>query len=76
MKKLEKQDITTTIRLPIALHSEIKETARAAGHAMNIEIIARLTSYPKGATLNDIAKQNARTQEMVQQIIDAISPRK
>lgn len=74
--KTEKQDVVTTIRLPAELHSEIKETAKAAGHAMNIEIIARLTSYPKGTTLNDIAKQNSKTHEMVQQIIDAISPRK
>ena len=74
--KPEKQDVVTTIRLPAALHSEIKEAASAAGHPMNAEIIARLASYPKSTTLNDVAKQNAKTQEMVQQIIDAISPRK
>jgi hypothetical protein len=76
MKKPEKQDVVTTIRLPVDLHRELKETARIAGHAMNIEIIARLVAHPKGTTLADIAKQNTKTQEMIQQIIDAISPRK
>lgn len=76
MKKPEKQDVVTTIRLPVALHSEIKATAKAAGHAMNIEIIARLMAHPKGTTLGDIARQNSKTQAMIQQIIDAISPRK
>lgn len=76
MKKTEKQDVVTTIRLPAALHSEIKESAQIAGHAMNVEIISRLTAHPKGTTLADIARQNIKTQEMIQQIIDALSPRK
>ena len=69
-------DVVTTFRLPAALHAEIKDAARAAGHPMNAEIIARLESYPKGTSLGDIAKQNKLTQDMIQQILDALSPRK
>lgn len=75
-KKPEKKDVVTTFRLPAALHREIKEAAQAAGHPMNAEIVARLESFPKGTTLGDIAKQNLKTQQMVQEIIDAISPRR
>lgn len=42
---------------------------------MNVEIVARL-SAPSGQTLRDISRQNEKTQEMIQQIIDAISPRR
>lgn len=76
MKKPEKKDIVTTIRLPTELHAELKEAARLAGHPMIEEIIARLWSTPKGTSLADIARQNIKTQEMVQQIIDAITPRR
>lgn len=76
MKKTEKQDVVTTFRIPVDLHREIKEAAHAAGHPMNTEIVARLRAAPKGTTLGDIARQNIKTQEMIQQIIDAISPRK
>lgn len=68
-------DVKTAFRLPAALHAELKEAAELAGHSMNAEIIARL-SAPAGHTLRDIAKQNMKTQEMIQQIIDAIRPRR
>ncbi len=64
-----------TLRLPVALHAEIKDAAERAGHSMNEEIVARLAA-PVGHSLLDIAKQNQKTQEMVQQIIDAITPRR
>lgn len=76
MKKPEKLDIVTTIRIPVELHAELKAAAHLAGHPMNAEIIARLWASPRGATLTDIARQNIKTQEMIQQIIDAISPRR
>lgn len=69
------KDVKTAFRLPAALHAEIKEAAERAGHSMNAEVIARL-STPVGHTLMDIARQNLKTQEMVQQIIDAIGPRR
>jgi hypothetical protein len=40
---------------------------------MNDEIIERLAAGAGGATLRDVLGQGARTQQMVQQIIDAIS---
>lgn len=76
MKKPVKKDIVTTIRIPVELHAELKAAAHLAGHAMNVEIITRLWAAPKGTTLGDIARQNEKTQEMVQQIIDAITLRR
>lgn len=66
---------TTTVRLPPDLHAEIKAAAERAGHSMNVEIVARL-SAPSGQTLRDISRQNQKTQEMIQIIIDAISVRR
>lgn len=77
MKKADRQEsIVTTIRLPVELHAEIKDAAFQAGHPMNTEIVARLQASPKGTSLADIARQNAKTQEMVQTIIDALRPRR
>jgi hypothetical protein len=73
MKMLEKIGYsTTTVRLPVGLHAEIKEAAARNGHSMNVEIIARLTSAPPGLTLSDISRQNVRTQEMLQRVIDTL----
>lgn len=66
--------IKTALRLPRDLHAEIKDAAEYHGRSMNAEIIARLES--SGVTLADIAQQNTKTQEMIQQIIDAISLRR
>jgi hypothetical protein len=75
MKKDETQtSVVTTIRLPRELHHEIKEAARVAGHPMNDEMIARLWASPRGTSLADLARQNEKTQQMVQMIIDAIRP--
>ena len=63
---------TTTVRLPPELHDEIKDAAARAGHSMNVEIIARLMSQPADLTLRDIARQNVRTQEMLQRLIDTL----
>jgi hypothetical protein len=65
---------TTTVRLPAALHAELKDAAERAGHSMNTEIVARLSS--SRVTLHDLALQNQQTQAMVQQIIDALRPRR
>lgn len=39
---------------------------------MNVEIIARLTAQPVDLTMRDIARQNVRTQEMIQRLIDTL----
>lgn len=76
MKKLsEKLPSTTTVRLPVELHAEIKKAAKAAGHSMNVEIVKRLSEPPENS-LAAIAKQNVKTHDMIQQIIDAITPRR
>lgn len=73
MKKIAKKEpSTTTVRLPPELHAEIKDAAARAGHSMNLEIIARLSARPTGLTLQDIARQNVRTQEMIQQLINTL----
>lgn len=68
--------IRTALRLPRDLHAEIQDAADAAGRTMNAEIIARLSGYPSGTTLDHIAKQNETTQAMVQRIIDALGPQR
>jgi plasmid stability protein len=77
MSKATKKKIpTTTVRLPEDLHAEIKAAAAQAGHSMNTEIIDRLRTASAGATLRDVMRQNELTHTMVQQIIDAITPRR
>lgn len=71
MPKPQQKIIKTALRLPIALHADIVESAAQHGHSMNDEMIARL-SAPASTTLDDIAAQNMRTQEMVQVVIDAM----
>jgi hypothetical protein len=66
----------TTLYLPLALHAAIHDAAERAGHSMNDEILARLASAEGPVTLRDVYRQNEHTQTMVQQIIDAISPRR
>lgn len=69
--------IKTALRLPRELHAEIKSSADFHGRSMNAEIIARLSAFPAGpATLEQLAAQNRRTQDMVQMIIDALTPRR
>ena len=63
---------TTTVRLPPELHAEIKDAAARAGHSMNVEIIERLSAQPAALTLRDIARQNVRTQELIQRLIDTL----
>jgi len=74
MKKPEKKpSVKTAMRIPAELHAELQEAAERAGHSMNDEIIERLAAGSGGATLRDVLEQGARTQNMVKQIIDAIS---
>jgi predicted HicB family RNase H-like nuclease len=63
---------TTTVRLPPALHAEIKEAAAQAGISMNDEIIHRLQGYEQAVTLVSIAQQNAELKRMVQRLIDRL----
>lgn len=63
---------TTTVRLPPALHTEIKEAAAVAGHSMNDEIILRLQAHSQSLALSDIAQQNTELQRMVQRLIDRL----
>lgn len=71
-KPAQRKAGTTTVRLPPELHDEIKDAAARAGHSMNTEIIARLTALPPDLTMRDIARQNVRTQEMIQRLIDTL----
>jgi hypothetical protein len=77
MTKPQDDYIKTALRLPPDLHAEIKSAAEYHGRSMNAEILARLTATPAGpATLDTLAEQQQRTQAMVQQIIDALTPRR
>lgn len=72
----KKTHVKTAMRIPSDLHAEIVDAAERAGHSMNDEIVSRLSAGRGGASLFDIVAQNVRTQEMIQQILDAIGPRK
>jgi hypothetical protein len=77
MTKPQDDYIKTALRLPPELHAEIKSAAEYHGRSMNAEIIARLAgTSASAATLDTLAAQQLRTQEMVQQVIDALSSRR
>jgi hypothetical protein len=87
---LKKPAIKTAMRLPADLHADLKDAATREGHSMNVEMVSRLTAMLGGASLHAILAQNRqileenrelraeikKTQEMVQSIIDALSPRR
>jgi len=76
MTKPQDDYIKTALRLPPDLHAEIKSAAEYHGRSMNAEIIARLAAATAGpVTLDTLVAQQLRTQEMVQQIIDAMERR-
>jgi predicted HicB family RNase H-like nuclease len=82
-KPQKKPAIKTAMRIPADLHADLQEAASRADHSMNTEIINRLTAAAGGVSLSTLAEQNAqmmaeirRTQEMVQKIIAAITPRR
>lgn len=73
----------TAMRLPADLHAELQEIADKSGHSMNVEIVARLQAMSGGATIASLQEQNKqimaelkRTQDMIQEIITAIGPRR
>jgi hypothetical protein len=61
---------TTTVRLPIPLHEEIKQAAAKNVHSMNDEIILRLRLQPIEARLAALEQQTADLKRMLQQLID------
>lgn len=76
-RAMEKKDKTqkpptTTVRLPVELHAEVKGAAAKAGHSMNDEIILRLQAHSQALVLGDISQQNVELQRMVQRLIDRL----
>lgn len=61
---------TTTVRLPLPLHDEVKEGAARNVHSMNDEIILRLRLQPIEARLSNLEQQCAEIKRMLQQLID------
>jgi hypothetical protein len=79
----KKPAIKTAMRIPAELHAGLQDAAARAGHSMNTEIIARLTAAAEGASIAAVMEQNRqlmaevkRNQELIQEIIAAISPRR
>jgi flagellar biosynthesis/type III secretory pathway ATPase len=62
----------TTVRLPPALHAEVKELAARAGHSMNKEIIQLLETRIQSLKLSDISQQNSELKQMVQRVLDRL----
>jgi hypothetical protein len=46
--------------------------AKAAGHTMNAEIIARVAAAEEQASLKDLMQQNTELKAMMREILDAI----
>lgn len=61
-----------TVRLPPDLYDEIKAAVDKDGGSMSGEINRRLRDQAASATLRDITRQNVRTQEMIQRLIDTL----
>jgi hypothetical protein len=75
MKKLtspQDEYIRTALRLPPDLHMEVKRAAKAAGHTMNAEIIARVADAQERVFCKDLLKQNAELKAMMREMLDAI----
>lgn len=68
--------IRTAMRLPPDLHRAVKSAARAAGHTMNAEIIARIAAAEENASFKTILKQNEELKRLMLQLIDVVEARK
>ena len=80
----------TAMRLPADLHADLKDAAAREGYSMNDDIIARLAAGAGGSSMASLLAQTRKlseenqelkaeikkTQDMVQVIIDALSPRR
>lgn len=75
MKKLaspQDEYVRTALRLPPDLHEKVKSAARAAGHTMNAEIIARVADAEEHASFKLVLKQNDELKKLMREMLDAI----
>lgn len=82
-KPPKKPSVKTAMRIPADLHQDLQDSAARADQSMNAEIVARLTAAAGGASLAMLVEQNKqimdelkKTQDMIQTIIAAITPRR
>ena len=67
--------VKTALRLPAALHTELKDAAERNGHSMNAEILARLQEAPALARLDRIGKDQREIKAMVREMLGVIGDR-
>lgn len=79
MKRLaspQDEYVRTALRLPPDLHSAVKGAAKAAGHTMNAEIIARIAAAEENASFKTVVKQNEELKRLLLQLIESVETRK
>lgn len=71
-KNSQESYINTGVRLPVALHTELRDAAERNGRSMNAEIIARLQAEPVYVALADIKRQSTAMKAMMREILDLV----
>lgn len=61
----QKNHIKTALRIPAALHGELKAAAEQNGHSLNAEMLSRLSL----SALDDIKRQNEELKMMLRQVL-------
>lgn len=64
--------IRTALRLPPELHRQVKAAAKAAGHTMNAEILARVAAAEDRASFRLLVKQNDELRRMMREMLERI----
>lgn len=64
--------IRTAMRLPRALHAEVRKAASEAGHTMNAEIIARVAAASEVASFKVVMRQNEELKLLMREMLDRI----
>lgn len=73
MRKLEGPEadyVKTSLRLPPELKKEVKQTAKAVGHAMNSELVARIAAKPIHEKLDALAREVAQMKAILIELRD------
>jgi hypothetical protein len=60
--------VQTAVRMPRALHEELKAAAKYNGRPMNAEILSRLQASP----LEEVKRQNEELKRLVREVLDQV----
>lgn len=60
------------MRLPPELHRQVKAAAKAAGHTMNAEILARVAAAEEQASFRLLVRQNEELRRLMLELMERI----